>query len=205
MIKMNCFENSLPPLKEGLKVGLLGGTFNPPHEGHALVAHTALNFLRLDRVLWMITPGNPFKENQDLPPTCERLHQSVSNFFHPQFLFTDFENNIKSIKTYDSLNYLLNYYKNIKFVWLMGSDSLENFHKWYNFEKIIQMLPIAIINRPSALNADKDSFFSKKYKKFRIEESKADQLAFYKTPVWCYIHGVLCDQSSTNIRTLMKN
>lgn len=200
MSSSSFFLETMPPIEKGRVIGLFGGSFNPAHEGHVLVAKTALKRLGLDQLWWMVSPGNPLKDNSNLPSVKERLHYAKQLIQSPKIFFTGFEEKIKSFRSLDTVSYILSHNKGAYFVFIMGSDNLANFHLWYKWEEIITLIPLAIVNRPTALYASVMSPFAKKYQAFRLKEKKAKQLPFYKTPVWCYIHGNLSDQSSTKIR-----
>ncbi|WJW80252.1 nicotinate-nucleotide adenylyltransferase [Bartonella sp. TP] len=193
----------LPQVKAGQKIGLFGGTFNPPHEGHVLVANTALRCLGLDRLWWMVTPGNPLKANVHLPSIKHRVAASALLLKSFECIdITAFEAALASKNSFETLRYLSTQESlhGVNFVWIIGGDSLANFHLWYRWQDLAAMLPIAVVWRPTALGVELNSVFAKYYKKARIAEQDAEQLAFKLPPAWCYLRGELSNQSSTNLR-----
>ncbi|MEO0719162.1 MAG: nicotinate-nucleotide adenylyltransferase, partial [Pseudomonadota bacterium] len=118
-----------PPAAPGLRIGLLGGSFDPPHGGHVHITHTALRTLQLDRVWWLVTPGNPLKPHgpADLKRRMAACHEMIQ---HPRVVITDIESRLGSRFTADTLGALKNLYPHVRFVWLMGADNLVGFHHW---------------------------------------------------------------------------
>src|SRR5579863_5785314 len=141
---------SLPRFAKGQKIGLLGGSFNPPHDGHHLITRIALTRLRLDRVWWMATPGNPFKSLDELAALDERLAKARALVGDPRVAVTGFEAAIGSRYTCDSVAYLRVRAPGVKFVWLMGADNLRQFHLWRRWHVIAETMPIAVIDRPGS-------------------------------------------------------
>lgn len=195
--------DTLPQAKAGQKIGLFGGTFNPPHEGHVLVANAALRCLGLDRLWWLVTPGNPLKDNGTLPSIEQRVAASalLLNSFE-SIDITAFEAAIASKSLFETLSYLLSQdsLRGVNFVWIMGGDSLANFHLWFRWQDLASMLPIAVVWRPTALGVELNSVFAQFYKQARVSEQDAKQLAFKHPPAWCYLRGELSNQSSTKLR-----
>ena len=126
----------LPPFVPGMRIGLFGGTFNPPHEGHLLVAQMALKRLKLDRIWWLVTPGNPLKPLNGLPPLAERMAAARELARDPRICVTGFEEEIGARYTFDTLTYLKNRCAGVDFVWIMGADNLRQFHRWQRWQDI---------------------------------------------------------------------
>lgn len=190
----------MPFCESGNRIGLFGGSFNPPHDGHVLVAKTALQRLKLDQLWWMITPGNPLKDNKGLLPIRERIRLSAQLVDDPKIKITGFEQKIRSFKTVSTIAYILAHHKNTHFVWVMGADSLETFHHWYKWRKIMAMIPIAIIDRPSAHMSASFSPAAQAFDRYRIKEYDIEALPLKKPPAWGYIHGKRSYASSTDLR-----
>ena len=137
----------LPPTSPGLGVGLFGGSFNPPHEGHRLVAETALRRLGLDQVWWIVTPGNPLKSNSELPSQAERM-ALVRDLVGAdrRMVVTGIEAEIGTRYTEQTIRFLCSRLPQVNFVWLMGADNLADFHRWKNWRNIAGLVPMAIID-----------------------------------------------------------
>ena len=138
----------LPPHAPGLRVGLYGGSFNPPHAGHLHVSGLAMKRLRLDRIWWMVTPGNPLKDQSSLPPAAARLRAARALARRPGLAVTAFEEDIGAKFTVDALSYLVLRCPDVRFVWIMGADCLAGFHRWRGWRRIAGLMPFAVVDRP---------------------------------------------------------
>ena len=138
----------LPRAAPGLRIGLYGGSFNPPHAGHRHVSLLALKRLRLDRIWWIVTPGNPLKDPGELATTAARVAEARRLASHPHIDVTSFEEEIGARYTIDTLAFLRRRFPNVHFVWIMGADNLATFHRWRGWRSIAQLMPIAVIDRP---------------------------------------------------------
>lgn len=147
-----------PFIWHGLRVGLLGGSFNPPHEGHLHISRIALRMLKLDAVWWLVTPGNPLKDPHLYEPLQDRLSASENMLRNePRMLATDIEYALGTYRTYDTLLALRRTFYNTDFVFLMGSDSAQGFHKWYRWRQIPDLVALGILGRPPAQNLGRSS------------------------------------------------
>ena len=138
-------------LTAGMKVGLFGGSFNPAHDGHAHVAETALQRLDLDRVVWLVSPQNPLKDSRHTAPLADRMASARTFARGPAMIVSDFETRVGTSWTVDTLRALKRRHPGVHFVWLMGSDNLESFHRWRGWTDIMRMMPVAVIARPGSL------------------------------------------------------
>ena len=138
----------LPPHAPGMRIGLYGGTFDPAHAGHRHVSLLATKRLRLDRAWWIVTPGNPLKERGGLAPACERAAAAQELARHPRIDVTCFEEEIGARFTVDTLAYAVARCPAVRFVWIMGADSLASFHRWRGWERIAGLMPFAVVDRP---------------------------------------------------------
>ena len=145
----------LPPHAPGLRIGLLGGSFNPPHAAHRAISLFALKRLGLDRVWWLVTPGNPLKDVNALSPLPARIAAAQRIAHHPRIDVTGLEAVIHTRYTIDTLDWLTRRFPLVHFVWIMGADNLRQFHRWENWRGIAARIPIAVIDRggvgPAAL------------------------------------------------------
>jgi nicotinate-nucleotide adenylyltransferase len=186
-----------------MTIGLFGGSFNPAHAGHRHASLLAMRRLRLDRVWWLVTPGNPLKDNSSLPPLQTRIDAAEKIAAHPRIAVTGFEAAIGARYTVETLSWLRAHRPNVRFVWLMGADGLARFHEWGQWREIAGMIPIAVIDRPGAAFAAfapaalalADS---------RIPERDAPLLASLPPPAWALLHGPLSPLSSTALRRAPK-
>ncbi|WP_089173599.1 nicotinate-nucleotide adenylyltransferase [Bosea sp. AS-1] len=190
----------LPPHAPGLCIGLFGGSFNPAHDGHRLASLTALRRLQLDKVWWLVTPGNPLKDNTRLPPLPERIRQARSVANSARIHVTGIEARLRTRYTADTLRALKRRCPGVRFVWIMGSDNLASFHRWNEWRAIARMMPIAIIDRPGSTHSAMASPAANWLSRWRIPESQAATLARTEPPAWVFLHGRRSALSSTMLR-----
>jgi nicotinate-nucleotide adenylyltransferase len=190
----------MPHAGKGLAVGLFGGSFNPPHAGHALVAEIALRRLALDQLWWIVTPGNPLKSTRELAPLAERIRLSEAVAKDPRIKVTAFEAANRVRYTADTLALVRSKNPGVDFVWIMGADSLRDFHRWQRWRQIMLTFPIAVIDRPGATLSFLSSVATKTFDYARVDERDAPLLARMRAPAWTFIHGPRSSLSSTAIR-----
>lgn len=190
----------MPHVEKGMQVGLFGGSFNPPHAGHALVAEIALRRLDLDQLWWIVTPGNPLKSTRELAPLSERIRQSERMAKDPRIKVTAFEAAHHVRYTADTLSLVRARNPGVDFVWIMGADSLRDFHRWQRWRQIMTTFPVAVIDRPGATLSFLSSVAAKTFDYARIDERDAPILARMRAPAWTFIHGPRSSISSTAIR-----
>ncbi len=191
----------MPPAEKGMAVGLFGGSFNPPHAGHALVAETALKRLGLDRLWWMVTPGNPLKDRSELAPLAERLALSEAMTGDSRVEVTAFEAAFDVRYTADTLALIRAANPGVDFVWVMGADNLASFHLWQRWEEIARTFPIAVIDRPGSTEADYLAApMAREFSAARLDEAEAQRLARTPPPAWVFLHGPRSPLSSSAIR-----
>ncbi|RCL02012.1 MAG: nicotinate-nucleotide adenylyltransferase [Candidatus Tokpelaia sp. JSC189] len=192
----------MPYVEKGMVVGLFGGSFNPPHKGHVLVANTALVRLKLDQLWWMVTPGNPLKNLVELAPLHERIAASEELMNNLYICVTAFEEKIHTRYSADTIAYILQHNPGVHFVWIMGADNLASFHHWQNWRQIVKTIPIAVINRFGSEHADISAPMAQTFARFRIPENMSASLALKKAPAWTFIHGRCSELSSSVLRAL---
>jgi nicotinate-nucleotide adenylyltransferase len=187
-----------------MRIGLFGGTFDPPHGAHLGAALLALKRLKLDRIWWMVTPGNPLKDTSGLAPLEERIAAARTLAHHPRIDVTGLEATIKTRYTYDTIRWLLARCPGVHFVWIMGADNLRHFHRWQRWRDIASMLPIVVIDRlgPSLYAAASPAGAS--LSQFRIAEENASSLPGRRPPVWSFLHGLKSPLSSTALRAMRR-
>ena len=195
----------MPHVESGMAVGLFGGSFNPPHAGHVLLAEIALRRLRLDQLWWIVTPGNPLKSHKELMPLKERLAACEAITEDPRVKVTAFEAAHHIRYTADTLALVKRKNPDVNFVWLMGADGLKNFHLWQRWQKIALTFPIAVIDRPGSTLSFMSSLVAKTFDYARTDEEDAPRLARMKAPAWTFIHGPRSSLSSSAIRNGKEN
>ncbi|MFN3548429.1 MAG: nicotinate-nucleotide adenylyltransferase [Mesorhizobium sp.] len=190
----------MPHVEKGMAVGLFGGSFNPPHAGHALVAEIALRRLRLDQLWWIVTPGNPLKSTSQLAPLARRIERSERLIHDPRVKITAFEAAHRIRYTADTLALVKRRNPGVDFVWIMGADSLASFHRWQRWREIAATFPIAVVDRPGSTLAFLSSVMAKTYDRARVDEDGAARLARMRAPAWTFVHGPRSSLSSTALR-----
>jgi nicotinate-nucleotide adenylyltransferase len=192
----------LPPLAPGLRVGLYGGSFNPAHAGHRHVSRLALRRLALDRVWWLVSPGNPLKDRSHLPEAVRRAEGARAVAADPRIAVTDFEAALGVRYTRETLTWLTDRHPDVRFVWIMGADSLATFHRWRGWREIAARMPFAVIDRPGYTLRAMASPAARALARDRIDEAAAATLADRAPPAWVFLHGPRSSLSSTALRAV---
>lgn len=187
-------------LFKGNTIGLLGGSFNPPHAGHVHITNQALQAFNLQMVLWLVSPGNPLKSKSPVSvqirvAECRKIIRS------PKVFVSDIENSLKTHLTAKTLQKIFECYPGVRFVWLMGADNLVDFHKWDRWTWIMENIPVGVMARPGEQVRAGLSKTAMKYKKFRVKAANAAALPFMNAPAWSLLGGPMRDVSSTEIRS----
>jgi nicotinate-nucleotide adenylyltransferase len=203
-LTLNRPERFLPPNAPGMRIGLFGGTFDPPHLAHLGASLLALKRLKLDRVWWLVTPGNPLKNTRDLAPLGKRIAAARKLTHHPRIDVTGLEAVINTRYTYDTIQWLIARCPRVRFVWIMGADNLRHFHRWQRWKGISKLVPIVVIDRlgPSLYAAASPAGHALSHA--RIPEYDAATLPGRKAPAWAFLHGLKSALSSTALRALRK-
>lgn len=193
-------EKVMPLAFPGMRIGLFGGSFNPPHHGHRHVSEVALKRMQLHRVWWLVTPGNPLKGRAGLETIAEREVAARKAAGHPRMIISGFERYLTTPYAIDTVRFLRRRYPAVRFVWIMGGDNLVTFHLWRYWRELFKALPIMVIDRPEARNQALASQAALYYAAARLPESKAKMLSGLSAPAWIYATAPLNDISSTEIR-----
>src|SRR4029078_10851063 len=175
-------ERLLPPHAPGMRIGLFGGTFDPPHQAHLGAALLALKRLKLDRVWWLVTPGNPLKNTRGLAPLPKRIAAARALTHHPRIDVTGLEAVINTRYTYDTLEFLKRRCRGVKFVWVMGADNLRSFSRWQNWRGIADLMPMAVVGRMGSSLYAIGSRAPEALKRYRVPEQEAVALADRNPP-----------------------
>jgi nicotinate-nucleotide adenylyltransferase len=180
-------------------IGLLGGSFDPPHKGHLYISLEAKKILNLDEIWWLVTPQNPLKISK--PATyAERLNNCYDIIKGHPIKVSELEKKINSQYSCQSINFIQNYYKNIKFFWLMGADNLINFHNWQNWKAIFQNISIVVFKRHGYNNKALNSITTKTFTQFKISNNFLNASSFSSLPSWSWIDNREIKISSSEIR-----
>jgi nicotinate-nucleotide adenylyltransferase len=180
-------------------IGLLGGSFDPPHKGHLYISLEAKKLLKLNEIWWLLTPQNPLKISK--PATyLERIKNCRKITKGQPIKITEIEKKINSTYSYQSINYIQNHYKNIKFFWLMGADNLINFHQWQNWKIIFKDISIVVFKRHGYNNKALNSKTAKTFSQFKKNTNPINQMYFSHLPSWTWINNREIKISSTEIR-----
>jgi len=187
-----------------LKVGLMGGSFNPAHDGHRHVAETALKRLGLDEVWWLVSPQNPLKPRDDMAPFGDRLASARAVARHPRIRPKDIELHLATHFTADTLVALRRRCPNMAFVWIMGADNLTSFDRWERWSLICHTAVIAVFDRPSYSLRALASRAAKRFARVRVPERASQGLARRRPPAWVFLHTRHHAASATRIRAARK-
>lgn len=191
--------NGLPTATRGLRVGLLGGSFDPPHAGHLHISRWAMRKFHLDRVWWLVSPGNPLKAQS--PASLERRMAACNVLAqHPKIIVSDLESRLGTRYTAETLERLFELYTGVNFVWLMGADNLADFHRWDRWDWIMENVPLGVMSRPGEQIAAGLSPAARRYSRFRLSPRRAAALPLKDAPCWTLLTGKTLDISSTDIR-----
>ena len=179
-------------------IGILGGTFDPPHSGHLFISKYAKIKLDLKEVWWVVTYVNPLKKrNSDYK---KRLNMTKKFLLNSNTKIYELDEPEKNFYTIDLLKNLSRKFPSKKFIWLTGIDNLKDFHLWKDWKKIFYNIPIAIFDRPSySLDITKSKALNY-FKKKRIKNKLSRKFKYMKPPIWIFINGFVHPQSSTKIR-----
>ena len=181
------------------RIGLLGGSFDPPHKGHIYISIEAKKLLQINEIWWLVTPQNPLKISE--PATYqERIKNCKEISKDKPILIKEIEKKINSKYTYQTLDYLLNHYTNIKFFWIMGADNLINFHKWQKWRQILKEVSIVVFKRHGYNNQALKSIACRTFANYRINSHQINKNNFIKLPSWAWVDNREIKISSTEIR-----
>ncbi|WP_457772872.1 nicotinate-nucleotide adenylyltransferase [Phycobium rhodophyticola] len=189
----------MPYTRAGRVVGLLGGSFDPAHAGHAHISREALKRFGLDELWWLVSPGNPLKEHGPAPME-DRLAKARAVMMHPRVKITDFEARAGTRYTAETLRALIRAYPGVKFVWLMGADNLHQLDQWQDWRWIMETVPVGVLARPGQRISARNAKAADVYRKARLSGRQAQVLARGDVPRWCFVNVPMMDISSSEIR-----
>jgi nicotinate-nucleotide adenylyltransferase len=184
-----------------MRIGLLGGSFNPAHAAHRHISLTAMKRLHLDAIWWLVSPGNPLKDTSILAPMDQRINQSRAIARHPRIHITSVEQNLRTRFTFDTVQALKKHCRGVRFVWIMGADNMSGFHHWHRWNELAHALPIVVVDRPGATFSPLSSRFGQRFCHARQAESAASALPGMAAPAWVFLSAPRSSLSSTFIRS----
>lgn len=188
-----------PQARTGQRIGLLGGSFDPAHEGHVHITRWALRRFRLDAIWWLVSPGNPLKERGPAE-MARRLAACRAIIPRQRVEVTDIEVRLGTRYTADTLASLLRLYPTTHFTWLMGADNLATFHHWQDWRWIMQNFPVGVMARPGLQVRAGLSPAAHSFARFRLPRHDAGVLSYCEAPAWTMLTGPMSDLSSSAIR-----
>ena len=188
----------VPMAAPNMRIGLLGGSFNPAHAAHRQISLAALKRLRLDQVWWLVSPSNPLKAKAPDLETRIAIAREVAH--HPKIVVTGFEAGRGSAYTVDTIRFLKRRYPSVNFVWLMGADNLVSFHRWRSWESLFRLVPIAVLDRPGYRLKARASRAAQRFASAAIDETDASGLPGMVPPAWTLLTLPLSSLSSTRLR-----
>jgi len=189
----------LPYARPGQVIGLLGGSFDPAHGGHVHITREALKRFGLDRVWWLVSPGNPLKQHGPAP-MAERIARARAVMDDPRVEVTGLEARLGTRYTAQTIARLQQLYPGVRFVWLMGADNLAQFDRWENWRGIMQMVPVGVIARPGERGAARTSKVAQIMRRAKLRGREARRLAQAEAPAWSLINVPMRAHSSSAIR-----
>jgi nicotinate-nucleotide adenylyltransferase len=193
-------SRAIPSHGDGRRVGLLGGSFNPPHAAHRAISLFAMKRLQLDSIWWLVSPGNPLKEPGGLHDLGERAEAARRVANHPRIHVSCLEAVIGTRYTVDTITYLRRRCAGLRFVWIMGADNLAQFHRWESWRRIAAAVPIAVIDRPPQSFRALTAPAAQALAPYRLAERDAGRLANRRAPAWVFLTGMKLNLSSTRLR-----
>ncbi|MBF9035011.1 nicotinate-nucleotide adenylyltransferase [Rhodobacterales bacterium HKCCE2091] len=192
-------RQGFPLAPPGLRVGLFGGSFDPPHAGHVHVSREALKRFQLDQVWWLVSPGNPLKARGPAPIE-RRIAAARALVRDPRVEITNLEARIGTRYTAETIEWLLARYPGVKFVWLMGADNLADFDRWQRWDWILRTVPVGVLARPGQRISARTSKAAQVFRRWKLPASAAPVLADSDPPAWCFLNVPMIDLSSSAIR-----
>lgn len=186
-----------PQASRGMVVGLLGGSFDPAHRGHVHITREAIKRMGLDRVWWLVSPGNPLKARGPAP-LSDRMARARAVMDDPRVVVTDLEARLGTRFTAETILRLKALYPGVRFVWLMGADNLVQFHRWNHWQDILRMVPVGVLARPGWGVAARTSRAARIFREHGVERGEA--LRLRDAPAWCFVNLPMDGSSSTAIR-----
>ncbi|WP_339107741.1 nicotinate-nucleotide adenylyltransferase [Thioclava sp. GXIMD4216] len=192
-------SQNFPIARPGMRIGLLGGSFDPAHQGHAHISRVALRRFGLDQVWWLLSPGNPLKAKGPAP-LAARMRRAREVMPDPRIKITDLEQRLGTCFTADTLRALQAHYRQVDFVWLMGADNLIQIDRWDHWQDIFDRMPVGVLARPGVRLRARCSKAARVFAHAKLPGWRSQELAAGPAPRWCFINMPMSSESSTRIR-----
>lgn len=192
-------RHAFPLARPGQTIGLLGGSFDPAHAGHAHITREAMKRFGLSRVWWLVSPGNPLK-TRGPAPLEQRLAYAREVMQDPRVVVSDIEARLGTRYTAQTLAALMDHYPGVRFVWLMGADNLAQFHLWQDWTWIMESVPVGVIARPGDRISARMSPAARLYRRYRLSGRASHMLGRSDAPAWCFVNVAMSPLSSSAIR-----
>ena len=189
----------LPYVARGQRIGLLGGSFDPPHAGHVHITKEALKRFDLDLVWWLVSPGNPLKDRGPAK-LARRMAAAREIMDHPRVHICDFESHVGTRYTAETLAVLQDTCPQARFVWLMGADNLAQFHRWKDWQEIMARVPVGVLARPGDRIEARTAKAAQVFRHAQLHPHNSRALSRLDAPVWAFLNVPMQDVSSTQLR-----
>ncbi|MDE0808606.1 MAG: nicotinate-nucleotide adenylyltransferase [Alphaproteobacteria bacterium] len=190
--------------RRGQRIGLMGGSFNPAHEGHRMIAELALKRLRLHRVWWLVSPQNPLKPSTEMAPMRARVAQALALRKDPRIEVTTLEADLGTRYTADTLAALRKRFPHTRFVWIMGADNLAQMPAWRDWSYILRTVLVAVFDRPTYSLKALSGKTARRFARSRVPERRGSVLTRRRPPAWIFHHTLLNPVSATQMRKRKK-
>ncbi len=190
--------------RRAVAIGLMGGSFNPAHQGHRHIAVAALRRLALDEIWWLVSPQNPLKDSTGMAPLQSRLASARTVARHPRIKVRNIETRLGSRYTADVLSWLSARAPHARVVWIMGADNLQQFHAWQRWSRILNTMPVAVFDRPPYSLRAINGKAARRFRRFQVAEKRARRLSRMVPPAWVFLHTVRHPATATDIRARQK-
>ena len=184
----------------GQRVGLLGGSFNPAHDGHLHISRLALKYLALHQIWWLVSPQNPLKPGTGMALLADRVARARAVAIDHRIVVADLEVRLGTRYTVDTLTALRRRFPGNRFVWLIGADNLAQIPQWRNWQQIFHTVPVAVFDRPSYSKVALSGFAATRFARNRRQTREAQELAGMRPPAWIFFHSPLHSVSATALR-----
>ncbi len=182
------------------RIGLLGGSFNPAHEGHLHISRLALDRLGLDELWWLVSPQNPLKSDVGMAPLVERLAGARTVARDSRIVVTDIERELGTRYTVDTVMALRARFPDSRFVWVAGADIMMEIHRWKDWRRLFRTVAIAVFARPTYSFKVLASIAARRFAAYRVADTRARRLVGRRLPAWVFLRTPVHPASATEIR-----
>lgn len=207
-MRNNIYNNSSRSLRlfkrRNMRIGLLGGSFNPAHQGHIYISNIAIKLFNLHEIWWLVSPQNPLKYTKNTAPLKERMDYARKIIIGNKIRVYSLEDKFNTVYTYHTIKKILECQPGNRFMWLMGADNLAQINLWVNWNKIFNLMPIAVFNREGYSRSVMSSVAANYYYQNLYNRENFSKIFRRKLPIWTFIRIRNHPYSSTKIRSTQK-